>query len=84
MSCLRNFVSFVVFTLIIFCIPQLVLADESGTYESVSSFVHDYTKFDFADKKISQVHCMERTRLRKARAVRLSLEKAVFLYVRCT
>ena len=52
MSCLRNFVSFVVFTLIIFCIPQLVLADESGTYESVSSFVHDYTKFDFADKKI--------------------------------
>ena len=31
---------------------QMAIAGESGTYESVSSFVYDYTKFDFANQKI--------------------------------
>ena len=31
---------------------QMAIAGESGTYEAVSSFVYDYTKFDFANQKI--------------------------------
>ncbi|HIC71081.1 MAG TPA: hypothetical protein EYO88_03180, partial [Alphaproteobacteria bacterium] len=31
---------------------QMAIAGERGTYESVSSFVYDYTKFDFANQKI--------------------------------
>ena len=46
MGVLVAFATGVVFT------AQVTIAGESGTYESISSFVSDYTKFEFANQGI--------------------------------
>ena len=52
MSLIRKMGALVTFASGTLFAVQMAIAGESGTYESVGSFVYDYTKFDFANQMI--------------------------------
>ena len=52
MSLIKRIATFVAFASGTLFTAQMAIAGESGSYESVSSFVHDYTKFEFANQAI--------------------------------
>ena len=52
MSLIRKMGTLIAFVSGVLFAAQVTMAGESGTYETVSSFVYDYTKFDFANQKI--------------------------------
>ena len=52
MSLIRKMGALVAFASGVFFTAQVAIAGESGTYESISSFVSDFTKFEFANQGI--------------------------------
>ena len=50
MSLIKRIATFVAFASGTLFTAQMAIAGESGSYESVSSFVHDYTKVAFANQ----------------------------------